>query len=1511
MKLSLHDSKDSFGMSNYSSLNRCPGECSPESRFSAKKTGMWILAFAMLFISFTVIAQAQITYTITKTNNAPNPVPSGQPFTFTITYSWSGGAPGTLYIVDNLPATLDVLSTLPSVVPVGNQVTFILSGLSLPSGSGTVQINARFKPGVTCGGTVACNRATITDKPSAGNPVTSNQNCVTAATPTNKWQLTKDWLAGCAVDDQVILRIYLYNPPGSDIGGLNLTNISLSDYLPAGAIIQSVASSWTGWSGNTLTGGPTSLGVTPWGQWYVAYITVKFPSPTFVAGQTVIDTAVFKFNTPCNPTMITWTDTAKVTLCQGVTQGSLGKYLSLSMYFPNNPGWYPVFSPGCCGTYTLYYTNTGTLGQTSFVMEDILPSKVDLNKIITYVPAGNTPVTVNLYCWSGSTCSTSPCSTVVYNTAGYQTMTGLPANICRVKWSYSGTIAVTQYLYNYLDVCVSATDHQTGAPVLAGQNIINTVTAQAASLPTITATHTKVVDAIQPKVIATKLFIGSCDNTCQVQPNGPFQPGDTVRFRMAVANIGNASATTCSINDLLPTGLSYIGNETYFYGTFNWMAYIYSPPCCSLAVAIPPQIGGTITTPTVGQTNLTWTFPVLPGRCDGLVDYFLIDFDVKISSNPPALAGQYVNTFTMKASNITPVPSNPAYLTVNAIAQLQAIKQVRKQSASGSPCAPSVAVLPGGIAEFDIKVKNTGNTALSNVCLLDIMPWVGDIKVLPPYTSRGSAFNLPYDPIDGAFSITPTGFNPYFRSLTLPQSQNPKRSAVCGGFCGVTDPPGALSDLFTVTVPNQTYSYKVTANSGVNLAPGASLDVIVPAKVPSGIAPQSSACNSFAIQAIPIGMVNVCLSAESNNACVTVDQLKPCFNITEVKINCVGLNNSGNWIYQLVFTINNISGQTGILSIIPTSGTILALNPTTIPANVPTTVNAIYLSGPGGVGCFKIILSDQKETKLCDSTFCLELYPCPNPCPCPFRFIMDNQNPTPASGNLVLVNNYLTVVGSNVMKIKATIVSASVTQTCGHTTSTYTPAATINSTTFAPVLASGLGTPEVTWTNMLCPPITGQQISLYLNIPSAPGYGCYQTINFCIRYTITDCKCNTCDTLICYTLKRKWIPIIWNGGVGDIKFPGKPYHNDDKSDGILSLPTAFIQNQMLSDTTGTLTITNPPDDDYTQGIVLYSVSLSTSPGVRAVSLAPHSSDWSSGVSSDLGISSSGTLNPGSALIFDVGYENTESFKTWTDTLRFSYSILGSTDTLNGYNIITVRTPGSTGGDILTGDNSGNKVTNARTFALYFQNANFTKDSIAKLILSVQTGSILAVGPNINNQQVSLSGYLINGGSLTFLVSPPDENSSLLKAIPAGTNIGPIYITVASDSPTSIVLNYQTQTSSSDVITNGSLELTNPLTAVSGQEPNPNATSIWLSDAIPNPTDGSALIRFELQKDEQNVSLFVSDVRGTRVATLIDGKGMVAGSHDITFDPGMLPNGVYYYTIIIGSTTQTRKLVILR
>lgn len=948
----------------------------------------------LLFISLSAssLAQTVITLSLSKSSDAPSPtVPSGQAFTYTLAYSWSGGPVGTITITDTVPSNLIVVSTLPVASVTGNIVVFSLTGLAASAGAGTVQINVKFPAGVTCNGARACNVAWISSQ--GNNPKKTTETVCATASATNKWTMEKSLIAGCAVGDAVIYRVCIMNPSGGDIGGLNLTNVSIQDIVPVNSIVDSVWGSWS--SGSqvgttvTLTGGPTTLPVNAYNVWYCAYIRARYPSSAgFAVGQTHVDTAKVSYKTPCDtlkPGL--FTDTAKVTLCAANPSGQLSKWLSINMYFPSNPWYYPSFSPGCCGTYSLYYTNNGNVSQPGYVMEDIVPTTLDVTSIQTNVPATNLPVTVQVYCWSGGSCSATPCTTVTYTTAGFQTLSSLPVNVCRIKWTYGGTIAPGQFLYNYLNVCVrTASFAPPFTPVAFGQNIVNTVTATATNLPLISANHTKPTDSLRPQILATKVFMGTgCGTSCTPNTTGPFVPGMIVRWRMAIANVGNTPANTCSITDLLPSGLSYVGNPTYAYGPSSWMANAYTPPCCSLTTAVPSQIGGTIVTPSVGDTNLTWTFPTLPARCDGVVDYLVIEFDVMIGTNPPMAPGQYFNKFTFGAANLpTPVTSNNAQITINAIAQLTLAKEVRPKTV-GSSFSSTATIAPGAQAEFRIRLKNTGNLTLTNICLLDIMPHVNDIGVLgavPVYALRNSAFDMP---VTGAALVNaPGGYTVGFN--TSANTKNPTRTAICGGFCGgIVDPSNGVPSLTLGTFGafgSSTYSFTVNGGSTL-LPPGGTLDVFVTGTVPMTAKVGETACNSFAVQAKPLSTTQ-CLQVEAVPACVRVaenttnppgcDKFWLEGKVDECcKYSFIASNSGGAALQSLQYNVLPIAPNPGPSGTIQGITTSPCLATSTVPPILTNTTSGTLNFNTGCTGASPTSFVIDASSNLASGEVCIEL----------------------------------------------------------------------------------------------------------------------------------------------------------------------------------------------------------------------------------------------------------------------------------------------------------------------------------------------------------------------------------------------------------------------------------------------------------------------------------------------------------------------------------------------------------
>jgi|GEM_PF-1520857 len=983
-----------------------------------------IIVLCMLACTQVAMAQSGMTLTISKSNDAPSPVPSGQVFTYTLTYSWTGGigwstsTPGTLIINDAVPSNLDVISAAPGSpisTIVGNNVTFTLNNITSPAGAGTVQINVRFKPGVTCPGDRACNSASIRAEGFEAF-AESNRSCVTA-TAENKWQFRKDYISGCIVDSgDIVYRISIINPSGNDIGGLNLTNISLTDFLPPGAIITNVTpmnvGDWNGPYPSTgtvlLTGGPTSLNVQAGWAWYGCYITVRYPGGTFSAGQTVTNKAQLRFQTPCSQGQYLVMDAqASNTLCNPtppVPGGSIWKWLTNTVYFPSNPWYTPSWAPGCCGTYYVQYYNSGSVTQSNIVVDDNLPPTVDVNSIYTYLPGTMTSVILDVYCNVGGVCQSTPAVSIPYTTSSTYTPSGLPGPICRIRWRYTGTLPPGGYTYSSINVCVRSNSMVPPyAPVVAGQSITNTVCASGTNVPAgLCANNTSVVTQTAPNILAAKFFVGksgTCLPSCNPSTAGPFYPGDIIRWRMVVANVGSATATPCTITDVLPTNFSYVGNPTYYYGPIVWAA-ANNPTCCALSTTVPSVLGG-LSSPAVGATTLNWNFATLPANCSGTVNYLVIEFDVKVGDNPTVPPGQYFNKFTFSAGNLpTPVTSNPAQVTINGYAQVQVFKDVR-QNLTGATFGSSANVQPGAQAEYRLRITNTGILTLANIYLLDIMPHIGDITVLPPYSFRGSQYDLPI-----SSAVTPVvGYTYGYNNSS--NTKNPTRSTL---FCSPTaDPPSGMGvpPLTPASfVPGflSTYSFQIVGNPATTIAPGGTQDFFFLATVPSGTKIGLNACNSFGLQVFPYG-TSTCMKAESSPACVTVIppekdecdsiwgevQLDECCTFTTSVLNSLGS------IAQLSYNVLPIPGTStpsGVVqsvqtwpclpsSTIPgslagtTSGSLFFSPPCSSPLGVQVHASSTTASGEVCIELIAIIVKDDGTKVECRDTICFNCDPAP------------------------------------------------------------------------------------------------------------------------------------------------------------------------------------------------------------------------------------------------------------------------------------------------------------------------------------------------------------------------------------------------------------------------------------------------------------------------------------------------------------------------------------------------------
>lgn len=88
-----------------------------------------------------------------------------------------------------------------------------------------------------------------------------------------------------------------------------------------------------------------------------------------------------------------------------------------------------------------------------------------------------------------------------------------------------------------------------------------------------------------------------------------------------------------------------------------------------------------------------------------------------------------------------------------------------------------------------------------------------------------------------------------------------------------------------------------------------------------------------------------------------------------------------------------------------------------------------------------------------------------------------------------------------------------------------------------------------------------------------------------------------------------------------------------------------------------------------------------------------------------------------------------------------------------------------------------------------------------------------------------------------------------------------------------------------------------------------AASLKMVQNRPNPFNPSTTISFELS-EVSYVRLVVYDVLGREVAVLVDGE-LASGVHEVPWNAGNLPSGLYLYRISTGQVSETRRMLLLK
>ena len=108
--------------------------------------------------------------------------------------------------------------------------------------------------------------------------------------------------------------------------------------------------------------------------------------------------------------------------------------------------------------------------------------------------------------------------------------------------------------------------------------------------------------------------------------------------------------------------------------------------------------------------------------------------------------------------------------------------------------------------------------------------------------------------------------------------------------------------------------------------------------------------------------------------------------------------------------------------------------------------------------------------------------------------------------------------------------------------------------------------------------------------------------------------------------------------------------------------------------------------------------------------------------------------------------------------------------------------------------------------------------------------------------------------------------------------------------------------------NGSLYQVSELLSITSKSAVPS--SYALHPPYPNPFNPSTMISFEMIELDE-VSLNIFDLAGRQVASLINNEVMMPGHHKISWNPGLLPSGIYLVELVTDVKSFNQKITYIK
>ncbi|HHH50393.1 MAG TPA: hypothetical protein ENK52_05385, partial [Saprospiraceae bacterium] len=478
---------------------------------------------------------------------------------------------------------------------------------------------------------------------------------------------------------------------------------------------------------------PTDL---EYGQCWWPTVSVTFSSADYAVGDSVLNTGHLSY-TPIGESPTTISTSVMLYFEAAKTEGSLSKtpYSSTRIQ-------------GEWGRYKIKFKNTSNIPIDNFYIEDIIPAGITITHFNTggFYGLGGLQFSIKYTTNLNPVWTTSPGSPYNQNSNATENVStyGLASNeyITGLRWDFSpGQFAIgsglksSQAIYINYNVNKDAPLGDITNCVTAGGDAITYSLTNANSCATF-----EVLPGINGFVSAPrKDFKERTCNCWTYFSSDYYNVGDTLSFRLQMENhiTSSTNIPNPSLADLLPNGLTYIDGSWAFENS----GYVVPAPTFTKTV----NHNGT------GRTLLKWDWT---GYSLGPDTTFFVTFDAVIGIASPSGAGGLVNEYAIlqydnngcTSGNIQKADTfdldgdgntteefcfAKTEININEFFSLESEKLVKGQLDSTYTKYPQTgSSVPGGISDYKLTVKNTGNIPVDSIIIVDILPFVNDTGVV-------------------------------------------------------------------------------------------------------------------------------------------------------------------------------------------------------------------------------------------------------------------------------------------------------------------------------------------------------------------------------------------------------------------------------------------------------------------------------------------------------------------------------------------------------------------------------------------------------------------------------------------------------------------------------------------------------------------------------------------------------------------------------------------------------------